>query len=203
MPFAGKPIIGLVGGIGSGKSFVARLFGEQGCLVIDSDALSREAHADLKVLANLRQIAGEEVVVGGKLDRRALARFIFSDDAVRQRVEQVLHPWIERRRLQQMQAVAGDPNVRAYVWDSPLLVETGLDAQCDHVVFVDAPRDVRLARVQASRGWTDDQLRAREARQVPPERKRERADAVLDGTADASTIRRDIARLLEGWLGRG
>lgn len=203
MPFAGKPIIGLVGGIGSGKSFVARLFGEQGCLVIDSDALAREAHADPKVLANLRQIAGEEVVVGGKLDRRALARLVFSDDAVRQRVEQVLHPWIERRRLQQMQAVAGDPNVRAYVWDSPLLVETGLDAQCDHVVFVDAPRDVRLARVQASRGWTDDQLRAREARQVPPERKRERADAVLDGTADASTIRRDIARLLAGWLGRG
>lgn len=199
MPFAGKPIIGIVGGIGSGKSFVARAMASLGCFVIDSDALAREAHADPSVLDSIRRIAGDEVVVNGKLDRRALASLVFADDTVRRRVEQVIHPWVEQRRGERMRSASADPSVRAFVWDSPLLMESGLDPQCDHVIFVETPRDLRLARVRASRGWSDDDLRAREARQAPLEKKRQRADAVVDGTWNEADLRTELARWLARW----
>lgn len=199
MPFAGKPIIGIVGGIGSGKSFVARALASLGCLVIDSDALAREAHEDPAVVGAILRIVGDGVVVNGRLDRRALARIVFADDGMRRQVEQVIHPWIEQRRRRRMEAAADDPTSRAFVWDSPLLIEAGLDQQCDHIVFVDTPRDIRLARVQATRGWSDRDLSNREARQLPLAAKRARADAVVDGTATPRELEQQLARWLAAW----
>src|ERR1700704_6323820 len=103
--FAGKPIIGIVGGIGSGKTFVARVFGELGCLAIEADELVREAYEDPAVRRTLREWWGDGVFLAdGSLDRAAVARKIFGDAAERARLEGVIHPWVDARRREIMAA---------------------------------------------------------------------------------------------------
>lgn len=200
--FAGKPIIGIVGGIGSGKSHVARLFGELGCLVIDSDAQVRDAYRDPGVRATLRQWWGDGVFrLDGSIDRSAIAARVFSHPGERRRLEELIHPMVHAARERAMAAAADDPEVVAFVWDTPLLIETGLDRECDAVVFVDAPLEVRLARVAASRGWDAAELARRENSQHPLDTKREISDYLVRNTADAGTdvrgqVREVLSRIL-------
>jgi dephospho-CoA kinase len=191
------PILGIVGGIGSGKSFVAAEFGRQSCVVIASDELSYQAYADPGVRRLLTNLLGGAVVVDDQVDRRAVAKAVFGDATLRTKVEQIVHPWISRRREQIMREAAGaTPRPRAFVWDSPLLLETGLDAHCDAVVFVDTPREVRLERVQRSRGWDDAELTRREAAQWPIERKRAAARLVVNGAAPADAVTASVRAIL-------
>lgn len=192
--FGGKPIIGIVGGIGSGKSFVARLFGELGCLVVHSDDLAHAAYADPAVAGTVRQWWGDGVIAtDGRVDRAAIGRIVFADAAQRQRLEALLHPIVDSIRRDRMTAAPADAT--AYVWDSPLLFETGLDARCDATVFVEASPQVRLARV-AARGWDAAELARREKSQWPLDKKRDLSDYVLDNTADAAQTREHVSRLL-------
>lgn len=195
--YAGKPIIGIAGGIGSGKSFVARLFGEEGCLVLDADAAVRAAYETPAVKESLREWWGADVFqADGSVDRRAVARRVFADPAERRRLEGLLHPYAAVDRDGKMALYANDPNVRAYVWDIPLLFETGLDARCDAVVFVDVPFEQRLQRVSATRGWTAEDLRRREISQYPLDKKRAMSDYVLRNTADAASAREQVRDVL-------
>jgi dephospho-CoA kinase len=185
--FRGKPIIGIVGGIGSGKSYVARLFGERGCLVIDADALVREAYEDPAIRQRLRSWWGESIFrADGTVDRRAIAGRVFTDERERRRLEELLHPWVDERRRQIM--AAADEQTVAFVWDTPLLMETGLNRQCDAVVFVDAPEAERLRRVAEQRGWDEHELRRREKLQMPLDKKRELSDSVLVNPAHGATM---------------
>ena len=184
--FQGKPIIGIAGGIGSGKSRVARLFGEMGCAVIDSDAQVREVYSREDVRRTLKQWWGDGVFKqGGELDRAAVAAKVFSDPAERQRLEALVHPLVAEARDRAMREAARDPQLVAFVWDTPLLFEVGMNAACDAVVFVDAPQDLRLLRVRRSRGWDAAELARRENLQWPLDRKRQLSDDVVTNTADA------------------
>lgn len=192
--FQGKPIIGIAGGIGSGKSFVAGVFGELGCLVIGSDDLAHAAYADPAVRQTVRQWWGDGVIApDGGVDRRAIGRIVFGNSAERQRLEALLHPIVDRIRHDRM--TAAPPGVVAHVWDSPLLFETGLNARCDATVFVHAEPAVRLNRV-AARGWDAAELNRREKSQWPLDKKRDLSDYVLDNTADAAQTREHVSRLL-------
>jgi dephospho-CoA kinase len=191
--FAGIPIIGIAGGIGSGKSFVARLFGEFGCAVIDSDAQVRDAYRDPVVLQNLRQWWGDAVFdATGAVNRSAVAREVFDDPAQRRRLEELIHPMVARARDAAMRAVVEEaesgsaPQPLAFVWDTPLLFEAGLRGACDAVVFIDAPYDIRLRRVRRARGWGADELARRENLQWPLDRKKQLSDDVLTNTAEAT-----------------
>ncbi|HEY2587828.1 MAG TPA: dephospho-CoA kinase [Tepidisphaeraceae bacterium] len=200
--FSGKPIIGITGGIGSGKSFVARLFGELGCAVIDADAQVREAYDDPQVRQTLRQWWGDEAFKpDGTLDRSAVARRIFNDPDERRRLEGLLHPMVHAARQRQMGILSQDPGTIAFVWDAPLLFEVGLNDQCDAVVFVDAPFEVRLDRVTRGRNWDEAELLRRENLQWPLDKKREIADYIVRNTADAgearSQVRAVLSRILE------
>ena len=144
--FEGKPIIGIAGGIGSGKSFVAKLFGEQGCLVINSDEMVRRVYRDELVKHTLKHWWGKMVFEpNGEIDRSAVARKIFNIPSEKTRLERLIHPIVNRDREHLMNAAAHDPAIRAYVWDTPLLFETELNKACDAVVFVDSPRADRRA----------------------------------------------------------
>ena len=195
--YQGKPIIGIVRGIGSGKSFIARCFAEAGCHVIDSDAQVRLAYRDPKIIEALRKWWGPDVLLPtGQVDRGFIGRTVFNDPAERVRLEQLLHPWVNAAREREMAAVANDPSVLAFVWDTPLLLETGLAGACDSIVYVDAPPDVRLRRVRETRGWKDDELQRRENLQWPLDKKREIADYVLSNTADAAWARDQVRDLI-------
>jgi dephospho-CoA kinase len=195
MPFRGKPIVGIVGGIGSGKSFVARLLGDLGCVVIDSDAAAHAVYARPDVQARLVEWFGPGIVVDGVVQRKQIASQVFRDARLRHRLEALIHPLVHAQREQEMTTRANDPTVRAFVWDSPLLIEAGLDRACDQIVFVDTPEDQRLRRV-AGRGWDEAELRRREASQVSLEAKRHAATMVVDGTASPITLR----GRLDDWL---
>lgn len=183
--YADKPILGLAGGIAAGKSFVAAKLAELGCCVISSDALVRTAYTHPAVKRAIFEMFGDGVFdPGGDVDRAAVGRAVFADAEQRRRLEQLLHPIVNEVRLQRMRQGAADPAVRAFVWDSPLLFETGLDALCDAVLFVETPPEVRAQRAVA-RGWSEKEWRRRENVQHPLDKKREKADYVIRNAADA------------------
>ncbi len=193
----GKPIIGLCGGIGAGKTFVGGLFAELGCVVIDSDHLVHDAyhHAELKQI--LREWWGPGVFAAdGEVDRAAVARKIFSSEPDRHRLEKILHPYVAAIREARMRLALSEAGLVAFVWDSPLLFETHLDRLCDATVFIDAPEEIRLNRVLLSRGWAKEELSRREKSQMPLDKKRAISDYVLVNATSADSTRAQVRELL-------
>lgn len=189
------PIIGIAGGIGSGKSRVAQEFAKLGCLVIDSD---REARAALERDEVKRQLVawwgGDVLDESGAVARGKVAEIVFSDPEQRGRLEGLIHPLVKKSRDE---LIAASPGHRAVVIDAPLLFEAKLDADCDAVVFVDAPREVRLARVREHRGWSEEELARREASQLPIEEKRRRSDHVVTNAGSVAELAGQVRRVLE------
>jgi dephospho-CoA kinase len=177
--------IGLTGGIGSGKSTVAARFAELGALVIDADALAREVvEPGTDGLAAVVAEFGEQVLDGsGRLDRPALARVVFGDEAARGRLNGILHP---RIRARAGELIAAAPPGTVVVQDVPLLAETGQADRYDLVVVVEAPEELRVRRLARDRGMAAGEVRARMAAQATDEQRRAVADVVLvnDGTTD-------------------
>ncbi|MEP0844403.1 MAG: dephospho-CoA kinase [Phycisphaerae bacterium] len=201
--FAGKPIIGLAGGIGSGKSTVAAILEELGARVISSDRLNHEELDSPDVLEQLSAWWGTQVrTPDGRADRAAIRRIISADADQRRRLEQLVHPRIAERRRKLMEDWSGDPAVKAVVWDSPLLFEAGLAEQCDRIIFVEAPRDTRLARLKRDRGWSAEELERLEFSQKPLDFKRDRADYRVVNHSDLEDLRRQVSdvfsRILSG-----
>lgn len=193
----GRPIIGVAGGIGSGKSYVARLFGEMGCKVIDSDRQVSQAYDDPGIRQALLAGWGPEVFLAdGSVNRKELARRVFSSDAERSRLEQLLHPWVGMARDREMAQFAEDSAVVAFVWDTPLLFETGLNDQCDAVVFIETPIELRQSRVSQTRGWTVKDLESREKKQMPLDKKRKLSEYIVTNTAEAESARSQVREVL-------
>jgi dephospho-CoA kinase len=184
--FHGIPIIGIAGGIGSGKSHVARLFAELGCWVIDSDEQAARAYARPEVRAAVTRWWGNEMYLpDGRVNRRAIAGRVFASPEERARLEQLLHPIIAAERDEIMTEAVRAGRPVAFIWDAPLLFEAGLHKLCDAVVFVDAPREERLKRVLATRGWNDVELARRENSQLALDNKRTLSDYVVTNPASA------------------
>jgi dephospho-CoA kinase len=193
--FNGKPIIGILGGIGSGKSFVARLFGDLGCLVIDSDEQVALAYRREDVKRTMVAWWGQQTYhPDGRLNRRAIAQRVFAHEAERARLEGLLHPIVAGMRDAAM--AAAPPETVAFVWDTPLLVEAGYADRCDALVFVDVPDEMRLERVRTTRGWTEADWRRREKLQMPLDIKRRMAKYIIRNTAGADDVRLQVRQVL-------
>lgn len=194
-------MIGLAGGIGAGKSTVARILAEFGCVVVDSDELGRAALRDPEIRRTIVSWWGAGVLdASGEVDRRAVASIVFTDASQRARLESLTHPWIEARRLERF--AAAPAGARALVIDAPLLYEAGLDASCDAVVFVDADRSARVRRVMETRGWDESELGRREESQLPLDEKRRRAHHMVRNTGDLSVLRDRVRAVLEAIVER-
>ncbi|MBX3355829.1 MAG: dephospho-CoA kinase [Phycisphaeraceae bacterium] len=192
----GLPVIGLVGGIGSGKSLVASILRQEGCLVCDSDAMTRDLMRDPRVHRQLVEWWGSGVLDrDGEIDRGQVASVVFARPEERLRLEGLIHPLVEARR----EAIFANPpsGTRALVIDAPLLLEAGLKEKCDAIFFVDAPRTTRLARVAETRGWSAEEVSRRETAQWPLDRKRQAADTVLSNDGDPASLRIQVVRALE------
>jgi dephospho-CoA kinase len=191
------PVVGLVGGIGSGKSAVAAMLGELGCLVSDSDELVRRQYEDPAVRAQLQNWWGPGILdERGLVDRAAVAAIVFRDAAERARLEALLHPRVEAERARAFAAApVGTP---ALVIDAPLLLEAGLASSCDVIWFVDAPESLRRARVMGSRGWSAEELARREAAQWSLDRKRAASHHSLRNDGDPASLREQVMQALAG-----
>lgn len=210
------PVIGIVGGIGAGKSAVAAALAAEGCVVCDSDALAAQAYDDPEVVAALRSWWGDRVfappVAHGRArsrhartvqgnphrdtpDRARIAKIVFADAAERARLEGLIHPWIAARR--EALFAAAPAGTRALVIDAPLLLEAGLGAQCDAIIFVDTPLEKRQARVLANRGWDIGEHSRRELVQWPLDRKRANAHHVVRNEGSPDALRAQVRQVLE------
>ncbi len=178
-------IIGITGGVASGKSMVARQFARLGARVLDADQTGHEALRLPHVEAAVRRRWGEAVfALDGRIDRARLARIVFDPgpEAQKEReyLEQLTHPEIARLLKRQAEVLAAAGTALA-VLDAALLVEAGWDQWCEKTVFVEAPRETRLARAMA-RGWDKEDFAAREDAQESLDRKRARADVMIDNS---------------------
>ncbi len=189
-------VLGLIGGIGAGKSAVAAALARRGFQVIDSDKEAKAALDLPRVRDQLVSWWGQDILgAGGRVDRAKVAGIVFSDPAQRRRLEELVHPIVKGTRAQ-MVARARAQHMRGVVVDAPLLLEAGVDKECDAVLFVDAPLQQRLERVKSTRGWTEEELQRRESAQTPLEEKRRRADETIVNDADLSTLDRRVDEVL-------
>jgi dephospho-CoA kinase len=193
-------VVGLIGGIGSGKSLVASCFARLGARVIDADALGHEALRQPEIRDRIVQRWGQGILNdAGEIARRKLAAIVFADAAERQALERLVFPWIERRIREELHRARRDPQVRVAVLDAAILLETGWDRHCDVIVFVDAPLEQRLERLTTKRGWTIKEVEARENAQLPIPEKRSRADVVVGNDASPDQTCIQVERLWAQW----
>jgi dephospho-CoA kinase len=198
-----KPIIGLCGGVGAGKSLVAKEFERLGCLVIDSDRLNREVLRRPEVLEALRQWWGGRVIAAdGGPDRHYIAGVVFSDQREKRRLESLIHPLIARLREGMIRTGNEDRTVEAIILDSPLLFESNLDRLCNSIVFVEASETRRLERLQRERQWGREELERRQRLQMPLAEKRSRSDFVIDNEGPAEQLRPQVADMFRKVVSR-
>jgi len=192
------PIIGLVGGVASGKSFVAGELQRLGAAALDADQAGHDVLRLPEVIVAARRQWGEGILTDdGRIDRKALAKIVFAPapEGPRQRkiLEQLTHPRIGQLMVEQAARYAANDRVRALVLDAPVMMESGWDELCEHIIFIDAPPPVRLRRAM-QRGWTQDDFAAREDAQETLEKKRARADFVIDNAKDPGYTRAQVQR---------
>lgn len=183
-------MIGLVGGVGCGKSHLARLLHEKHSIeIVEGDKAGHEVLAEQAVQERLRAAFGEGVFTSaGEINRRQISRLVFGSSpeqqAARKKLEEIVHPRISEILARQVALAQSRPDVEAVILDAAILLEAGWRHICDAVVFIDTPLEKRLERVTKSRGWSRDDLRLREESQFPLERKRKEADHVVDNSGD-------------------
>ena len=196
-------LIGLIGGVASGKSRVAELFREQGAVVLDADRIGHEVLREPEVFEALVGRWGSEILsADGQIDRRAVAARVFGVTSAAQAelafLESISHPRIGARLRAEIDHLRAAGHVPAAVLDAAVMLKAHWDRLCDHVVFVDAPREIRLARAR-QRGWTEEQFALREQSQETLAEKRSRATGVVDNSGPLDQTRQQVATLWRHW----
>jgi dephospho-CoA kinase len=190
-------VVGLTGGIASGKSTFSTLLRARGAPVVDADRLARDAVLPgAPALAEIVRAFGPGVLgPDGTLDRRRLGALVFADPAARGRLEAITHPAVRAGMLEETLRLAAAGHALAF-YDTPLLYEVGLDAALDSVVVVWAPRAAQLARLVARDGLSPGEAEARLAAQLPLDDKAARADFVVDNSGAPEALPSKADRLL-------
>ena len=184
-------VVGLAGGVGSGKSTVAGILIKQGARGIDADLLGHRVLDLPRVRAKLIRDWGAGILRGGRVDRAALARLAFRSRESIARLNRRVHPEILRAIRRRLAKARG-----WVILDAALLFETGADALCDKVVYVSAPFALRVRRTR-ERGWGPGELRRRERVQFPTVYKKKKADYVIDNTGPKSRTENQIRKLCD------
>lgn len=188
-----KPVIGIVGGIASGKSAVAAEFGKLGCAVIDADAIARQALEAPPIRDAIVARLGADILDdAGKVSRQALAKVVFVDAAKLEMLNAIVHPYVLGRAEELIGGYREDPTVKAVVLDIPLLVEVGWADRCDRIVFVECDRARRIERARHVRGMDPQEVKIREKFQISLDTKAALADNSIDNNSDFSTLVRQI-----------
>ncbi len=194
-------LIGIVGGIASGKSFVSRAFQDLGAKWINADALVHVVYRESAIIQTLCQRWGPGVLdEQGQVDRTQLAARVFAPTMEAQMelewLESLVHPLVKDQILRQLDEWRNDPTVEVVVLDAPVLLKAGWDKLCDELVFVDASESQRWERVQA-RGWTWEQWQQRESQQTPLLEKLARSTRTIDNNGSPESTRIQVQQI---WL---
>ena len=192
-------VVGLTGGVATGKSTVAKMFKQCGAVVIDADELARDVvkpgkpawHAIVKTF-------GKTVLTSDRtINRQALGAVVFNNRVKLRRLERIIHPRVARQQVKlTRQAVRNDPKA-VVIYDVPLLFEVGIDKRVDKIIVVSADQETQLARLKKRNGLSRAEALRRIRSQMPLAKKIQRTDHVLDGTLSRTSLRRQVGRLLK------
>ncbi len=194
---SGTRLVGLTGGIATGKSTFAAALRALGVPVVDADDLARGAVArGSPALSAIERAFGSDVIgPDGELDRKRMAARVFADPAARSRLEAIVHPAVREAMSAEAARLAAAGNDLVF-YDVPLLYEVGLERKVDCVVVVHAPSEVQKRRLAVRDGLSDAEAQARLAAQMPIDEKAERADVVVENDGDVESLRAKAGLLL-------
>jgi dephospho-CoA kinase len=197
-----KPIIGILGGIGSGKSTVAAAFGAVGGAVIDADAIAHLLLEREDVRARLIDILGAGILnSNGLIDRAVLAQVAFGQPETLKFLTDVLHPLVLERTETLIEVYQAAPNIRGIVLDMPLLLEVGWEKKCDFLVFVDCGEEKRRRRIEKNAKIDIEQLEIRENFQISLDKKKEKAHYTINNNSDKSEMAEQVAQIFSSMIG--
>jgi dephospho-CoA kinase len=195
-------IMGITGGIASGKSTVAAIFAELGAAVIDADAIVRELLGSPELARKLREAWGEDYLdAEGRPDRRKIAELVFRDAERLREWTGWIHPEVRKKMKEQADSALHNPAISVIIMDAPLLIEAGLESWCDAVLFVDADPSLRAERARASRKWPEGELQRRELAQAPLDVKRRNADFIISNNGSREELFQQVERIVRQWTG--
>ncbi len=189
---AEKPVIGILGGIGSGKSTIAAEFAKLGCKVIDADRIAHELLEELPVREKVLALFGQAVLdSSGKIDRKKLADAAFADHKILTSLNTIIHPLVLQRAQELIEQSRSQNQVKAIVLDMPLLVEVGWHKRCDKIIFVNCEQKLRLERAKKM-GFDKKQIKIRENFQISLDNKASLADNTIENNSDFSAIAKQV-----------
>lgn len=195
-PMNTKPLIGILGAIGSGKSAVATAFGNLGCAVVDADKMALAIIEKKEVIDSIIAIFGPEVVASdGSIDRAKLSEKVFSDAALLQKLNAIIHPPVLSQTEKLINEYFAAPDVPAVVLDVPLLMETGWHKRCDVLVFVESAPEIRYQRVAKKGRFSADQIKKRENFQISLDKKKEIVQYIVQNNSDWVSLADQVARI--------
>jgi dephospho-CoA kinase len=199
-----KPIIGILGGVGSGKSTVAAEFAKLGCAVIDADKIAHELLDTKDVREKIVASFGQAILdSAGKIDRNKLADVVFSDGNKLSLLNSIVHPPVLARAERLIAQCKRQPQIRAIVLDMPLLVKVGWDKRCDKLIFVHCKQQLRVKRAKKIGIFDENQLKIRENFQISLDNKANITDNTIDNNSDFSALVRQVADIFSYIVNNG
>jgi len=191
-----KPVIGILGGICSGKSTVAAEFAKLGCKVIDADKIVHNLLDKKDIKDRIIELFGEAVIEpSGKIDSRKLADIVFADTEKLTLLNEIIHPLVLARAEELIGKYNHQNQVKAIVLDMPLLVEVGWDKRCDKIVFVDCERQNRVDRAKKMGFFDENQLEIRENFQISLDKKVGIADNLIDNNSSLAALTKQVTEI--------
>ncbi|MCY7530761.1 dephospho-CoA kinase [Bacillus altitudinis] len=193
-------VIGLTGGIASGKSTVSQMIKEKGIRVVDADIIAKEAVSKgSPALHQIVQTFGEEVLLpNGELNRQQLGAIIFSDEEKRKKLNAIVHPEVRKEMLEQRDEGVSN-NETFVVLDIPLLFESKLEGLVDRIIVVYTTPELQLSRLMNRNDLSEEEALNRIHSQQPLEEKCQKADRVIENTKDLAFIRKQLENILNEW----
>jgi dephospho-CoA kinase len=192
-------VVGLTGGIATGKSTVAQMFKRCGAIIIDADQLARDVVRPGKpAWREIVKVFGEGVLNPNRsINRHALGEIVFHNRRKLRRLEHIIHPRVAREQQRLARRIAECSPDAVIVYEVPLLFESGAHKRVDTIVVVTADRETQIARLKQRNGLTRTEALRRINNQMPLARKVRRADVVLDGTGDKAVVKQEVRRLIQ------
>ncbi|NMA69226.1 MAG: dephospho-CoA kinase [Desulfitobacterium sp.] len=189
-------VIGLTGGIGSGKSTVSRWLAQKGIPIIDADKTVHELYKDPSTIEVIVDAFGEGILSDGQINRKALGQIVFAHNEERVRLERIIHPRVQKS-MQAQQIAWEEKGEKICVWDVPLLFESHMDHLVDEIWVVWVPRDIQIERIKKRDSLSLEEIKLRIRAQESLDGKREKAHVVIDNSGKWEKTEEQLRKELE------
>ncbi len=195
-----KPVVGILGGIGSGKSTVANQFANLGCAVIEADKVAHEVIEEQGIIDTVSAVFGSDVLSSdGMIDRSKLASRVFQDAEHLEKLQTIVHPPVIEKCRHLLGEYLSSPSVPAVILDVPLLLESGQEKMCNFLIFVDC-QDPRRFQRAAKKGLSEEQVKKRENFQISLDKKRQMAHYVIKNNSDMLNLTEQVVQIYSAMM---